>query len=160
MSEIRAWEQWVIGNLSMTNVSKHPNGYLIVVYKLLYELKLIKVITIWNEWNLLPQSTHCVMFKWMQSRVHHYAIAKSVIAKSDPLTNDWRITIYCTRILCTFMYLYLKIYEYVRSRVLQLIRNSTRPNSTVNNFNPTRQEPDTLKPDPTFTSETRNCTLL
>ena len=36
-----------------------------------------------------------------------------------------------------------------------LVENSTRPDPTVNNFNPTRQEPDTLKPDQTFTTETR-----
>ena len=32
-----------------------------------------------------------------------------------------------------------------------LVENSTRPDPTVNNFNPTRQEPDYFEPDPTRT---------
>ena len=30
-----------------------------------------------------------------------------------------------------------------------LVENSTRPDPTVNNFNPTRQEPDYFEPNPT-----------
>ena len=30
-----------------------------------------------------------------------------------------------------------------------LVENSTLPDQTVNNFNPTRQEPDYFEPDPT-----------
>ena len=35
-----------------------------------------------------------------------------------------------------------------------LVENSTRPDPTVNNFNPTRQEPDYFEPDPTRTRHT------
>ena len=52
--------------------------------------------------------------------------------------------------ICTVHYLYRalniginKIYLY-----FLLVENSTRPDPTVNNFNPTRQEPDFFEPDP------------
>ena len=43
----------------------------------------------------------------------------------------------------------LKLGLRLRVEGCNLVENSTRPDPTVNNFNPTRPEPDTLQPDPT-----------